>query len=241
MKNMKPWEENLRRIQARDYETGFLGRKIDYSYLENFEIMPTQFVYVIYLPTCTLEYVSENVRRVLGYDPRELVFDHFVDLIHPDDWPEVMAKNIAAFDWVYQNKLSTSASITFSLEYRIRKSDGTYIKVLRQQTVMGIDGNGNPVRLLATMTDMSHHNRNSNIIQYVQSTLHPTETDFTLSAREAEILRLISLGHSSKIIAGILDISVHTVNNHRSNMLKRSGCSNIIELIELVRQRNLVK
>jgi DNA-binding CsgD family transcriptional regulator len=41
-----------------------------------------------------------------------------------------------------------------------------------------------------------------------------------LTPRQAEILRLISLGCDSGDIARLLDISPSTVNNHRSNLMR---------------------
>lgn len=40
-------------------------------------------------PTLTRRYVSPACRRVLGYEPHELVGGRSRDLIHPDDWPVV--------------------------------------------------------------------------------------------------------------------------------------------------------
>ncbi|WP_461789236.1 response regulator transcription factor [Pedobacter sp.] len=53
----------------------------------------------------------------------------------------------------------------------------------------------------------------------------------TISAREIEILKLISLGYSSKEIAGILFISKLTVETHRRNMVKRMGFRNAYQLV----------
>ena len=52
-----------------------------------------------------------------------------------------------------------------------------------------------------------------------------------LTRRESEILSLIALGKSSKEIATQLDISLHTVNNHRKHMCKKLGCENASQLI----------
>ena len=49
----------------------------------------------------------------------------------------------------------------------------------------------------------------------------PTET---LSAREAEILRLIARGRANKEIAADLDLSVHTVERHLTNLYPKIGC-----------------
>ncbi|TLM78107.1 helix-turn-helix transcriptional regulator [Microbulbifer harenosus] len=51
------------------------------------------------------------------------------------------------------------------------------------------------------------------------------------SVRELEILARIAAGATSVEIAGQLHISVHTVKNHRKNILRKSGCRNAGQLI----------
>ena len=51
--------------------------------------------------------------------------------------------------------------------------------------------------------------------------------------REAEILRLIQKGLLSKEIADKLCVSIHTVNIHRQNLLRKLGVQNSIEAIRI--------
>ena len=52
-----------------------------------------------------------------------------------------------------------------------------------------------------------------------------------ISRREAEVLSHIARGHSSKQIAGILGISVYTVNNHRCDILKKTQSKSMAEVV----------
>lgn len=52
-----------------------------------------------------------------------------------------------------------------------------------------------------------------------------------LTPREKEILRLIQQGRPSKQIADILDISIHTVNRHRQNIIGKLSVGSTIEAI----------
>ena len=61
-----------------------------------------------------------------------------------------------------------------------------------------------------------------------------------LSYREFEIIRLIESGLSSKEIADKLFLSVHTVNTHRSNILEKSGKSQISDLIYELKEKGLL-
>jgi DNA-binding NarL/FixJ family response regulator len=53
----------------------------------------------------------------------------------------------------------------------------------------------------------------------------------TLTLREQEILRLLCEGKNPKTIADDLHISVNTVINHRTNIMQKLDCKNIIELM----------
>lgn len=52
-----------------------------------------------------------------------------------------------------------------------------------------------------------------------------------LSARELEILELVVTGLSNLKIAQILEISKRTVDNHISNILKKTHTDNRVELV----------
>lgn len=66
------------------------------------------------------------------------------------------------------------------------------------------------------------------------------KTAMVLSERELEVLQLISFGLSSKDIADRLYLSTHTITNHRKNMLARSRCGNLSELVRVAINENLL-
>ncbi|MCR6642553.1 MAG: LuxR C-terminal-related transcriptional regulator [Sporocytophaga sp.] len=58
-----------------------------------------------------------------------------------------------------------------------------------------------------------------------------------LSKREKEVFTLLAQGKTSKQIANELNISTHTVNNHRKNMLQKTNTANVSELMSVASQR----
>jgi DNA-binding CsgD family transcriptional regulator len=52
-----------------------------------------------------------------------------------------------------------------------------------------------------------------------------------ISPREIDILHLLAAGHSSKQIAGELNIAIKTVDNHRQNLLRKTGARSTAELV----------
>ena len=62
----------------------------------------------------------------------------------------------------------------------------------------------------------------------------------TLTKREREILKLIAEGFKSKEIADYLCISVHTVETHRSTLMKKLNLHNTAALVALAIEKGLV-
>jgi len=62
-----------------------------------------------------------------------------------------------------------------------------------------------------------------------------------LSGREFEVLGLITKGMTTALIADELHLSVHTINSHRKNILKKLGLSSPTELVVYALERGLIK
>ncbi|MFD4230445.1 response regulator [Streptomyces sp. NPDC058545] len=63
----------------------------------------------------------------------------------------------------------------------------------------------------------------------------------SLTAREAEVLSLLALGHTNQEIAQRLYVSVRTVETHRARIRDKLGKDTRAELIAAARERGLVK
>ena len=62
---------------------------------------------------------------------------------------------------------------------------------------------------------------------------HRVPVQYLLTRREIEVLRSLALGLSNKEIALELDMSVRTVESHRSNIMTRLGVDSLGELVRL--------
>ena len=55
---------------------------------------------------------------------------------------------------------------------------------------------------------------------------------YPFTFKEKEVLSLISMGLTTKEIAGKLNISHHTVETHRKNLLRKCEAKNSVELVQ---------
>ncbi len=61
-----------------------------------------------------------------------------------------------------------------------------------------------------------------------------------MTTREIEILNLISLGFTTRDIAGNLFISCETVKSHRRNLLTKTGAKNVASLVRIGVKNGLI-
>jgi len=62
----------------------------------------------------------------------------------------------------------------------------------------------------------------------------------SLTPRQREILRLVSIGHTNREIAEMLEISVRTVEVHRFNLMRRLNVRNVAQLLRRALQLGLL-
>ncbi|MFT4526154.1 MAG: DNA-binding NarL/FixJ family response regulator [Bacteroidia bacterium] len=62
-----------------------------------------------------------------------------------------------------------------------------------------------------------------------------------ISNRECQVLQMVAVGKRSLDIASQFELSVYTINNHRKNMLRKTGCSNTTQLIIWGMKNGLIK
>lgn len=66
------------------------------------------------------------------------------------------------------------------------------------------------------------------------------QPDDILTDREREILNLVAAGHSNREIAQILNISEHTVHNHRARLMEKLGVHNRLELLKYALRQGII-
>ena len=61
-----------------------------------------------------------------------------------------------------------------------------------------------------------------------------------LTRREKEVLEMIAAGLSNKSIAEQLNLSIHTIDSHRKNLLIKFDAKNTAELVKITMERGLI-
>ena len=197
------------------------------------------------------EYVSPNMKSMFGYSHELFVgeaLQEMTELVHFAD-REMLTRAEALFNETLSHfPASQRKDVKSIMNFRIRRSDGSIAWVQQQKTVFETNDLGEPVLMMSVITDISVtrkcHEFFSSIVYRDASKgwveLGAEDVGQQLSNREAQILAMLSKGKSSKIIADELSISVNTVNNHRKNMLLKTGTNNIAELVSYSLSQGLI-
>ena len=62
-----------------------------------------------------------------------------------------------------------------------------------------------------------------------------------LTPREQEVVKLVAEAHTNKEIAAILHLSEKTVENHRSNAMRKLGMRDRVELVRYAIRKGLIE
>jgi DNA-binding NarL/FixJ family response regulator len=63
----------------------------------------------------------------------------------------------------------------------------------------------------------------------------------TLTAREADVLRLIALGYVNKEVAARLNLSIKTVEAHKSNAMSKMGMKSRVDIVRYAMLQDWLK
>ena len=199
----------------------------------------------------TFEYISKNYNASLGLDSSELKekgMRYFWSRIHPDDvesWLRALNKLMEFTLGEIPREKRQDASYTWN--FRFKNAQGTYVNMVQNTTPLIFDSDNKPIIGLAHYTvlhpdiklDITASAKLLNANQeyetvyfnsFSQKLLHDGVTN-----RERDIIRLLILDKSSKEISEKLNISSHTVDAHRRNILKKLEISSTGELVGILK------
>jgi DNA-binding CsgD family transcriptional regulator len=118
-----------------------------------------------------------------------------------------------------------------------------------QQSIFIYIQNGNPIHDFSMCIDITGYKKDNDMTLTIfkldeENIYHKVfdyainekwlDEQYQISEREVEVLSLIANGNSTKQIASQLNLSVHTVNAHRKNILKKTKCKTVAEAVKKI-------
>jgi DNA-binding CsgD family transcriptional regulator len=213
-----------------------------YKGLLNFFMVGDYYYYIFNVKEAGFDFVSQEITHVLGYASEEIDVPFLINIIHPEDQPWFLNFENKVMEFFSTLSQEQIPNYKVRYDYRIKKKNGEYIRILQQVVTIQYN-NDNPVlRTFGVHTDISHLKQNGTpVLSFIGLNGEPSYLDIDvkkkistrvsgLTPREHEILYLLAEGKSSEEISRSFCISKQTVDTHRKNLLKKTGCINTAAL-----------
>lgn len=211
--------------------------------LLNFFMVGSSYYFIMNHHSLTFDMISKEFEDVLGYSPSEFDFQFLNEKLHPDDMQWFLAFGQKMIEFFSALPIEKMAKYKLRYDVRYRKKNGEYARILYQGIIIEHDKNGRLLRSLALNTDITYLKQEGKpVLSFIGMDGEPSYVDVGidsafieskdgLSRREKDILKLLIAGKPSKEIGSILNISKHTVDTHRKNMLHKNNLSSTGELV----------
>lgn len=211
-----------------------------------------QFFYIVRLPDLDLLYMHSGFCSVLGYNNIIEKLDQVYNLIHPDDRSVVIEATRKILFILAQTRVPMENS--FYITFRMLNVEGEYVWIQRQTGSFQYDPEGKITTYISIIRDLSClPGKSINEIRCHMAGPACQKFEFPdrelkryianrsiLTDRELQVLRELFKGKTSQEVGDALFISVHTVDQHRRNMLHKTKTKNTRELLNYAISHNLL-
>lgn len=199
-----------------------------------------QFFFFVDLININILFTSKRSLQMVGVNPADLNLYHFYDITHPDDIQKLCLGRAKLLKLAHDIFVAEKGIAFLSTNHRMRNPSGNYSSILLQLYLFYSTVPHKSVYLLKIHTNIDWVKKIKHGFHYylgddLSNFRYPDEEllgiNHPFSDREFEIIKLIASGMSSEEIAQKIFLSVHTINTHRRNILKKSGKATLSELI----------
>lgn len=204
--------------------------------------------------TQSFEYVSKNFTSCTGIPKEEMLkggMEYFWSLFHDNDiklWIQCL-QELMTFT---MNELNDDQRkrMSYTWNYRIKNSKGDYVSIVQNTTPLQFDKDNKPIIGLAhytvlnsqSLSDICASAKYLNDQNEYETLFHSNISSKNMlnfiSNRERDIVRLLITKKTSNQIAKSLNISKHTVDTHRRNILKKLNLDSTSELINYLKNNS---
>jgi DNA-binding CsgD family transcriptional regulator len=207
--------------------------------------------------TMGYEFISNNSKEILGYESSHFTCPGGMEKVLATFRPEHAQKhNEFIFPTIFQyfTKYAKKGAIknyVFTTSFQLKKDHQNYRWYMQQIKVIASVENAVPPLSIVFISDITnikkdedidftitYKDQNDQFTNVYHLSIPPQGLPINFSKREIEILSSIKKGLSSKEIADQLKISEHTVKVHRKNILKKSSCDNMMEVLQKMNNKN---
>jgi DNA-binding CsgD family transcriptional regulator len=204
------------------------------------------------------EFISSNMKSILGYDSKEFEGEKGMNIIfevvlkeHQEIFLNISTEIIS---YIFEQSATTNAKdFRFTACMKLNAKNGLSQWYLMDTNILQVNASGQPVRTIFTITnvdalkkddaiyyDILKRNAEGIYKPVLQKSISQSGPIQSLTEREYEILSFISKGQTSKQIADELFLSLFTVQTHRKNIKRKLNSKSNGEMINYALARGIV-
>ena len=170
-----------------------------------------------------------------------MTFDSFEQLIHPNDAQHAIDARKMAYQLGEGLAADERKNYALAFDCRIRYADGVYYRsILRYPIdIIGVEPGGNLLLLQLhpfSKKECDDPSQFAIIVNINDRTVVCSKEKYEITARELEVLTLVSQNFSSQEIADKLFLSYHTVENHRRKILRKTNTVDTYQAIDFLKK-----
>lgn len=223
--------------------SNFSEKILLHNKLLNFFHVGDYYYYIFNMSSISIEFVQDQMTTILGYTKEDFTVENIFSKIHPDDVAHFVNFENTASDFLSKLPINKLQKYKIRYDFRIKKANGEYIRVLQQSIAIEHSDDGAVLRSLGMHTDITHLKKeNKSSLCFIGIDGEPSYYDVMIknlvyepsnvfTIREKEILNCIANGYKSREISELLGIEKNTVDTHRKNILKKANCKSFLELV----------
>lgn len=217
--------------------------------LEHLTERNNQIFYISDAILLDMLFISKGVNTMFGIKQEKVPQGFFLTTTIPEDFRRHQLARAHLLSQAQKLYIQKSGTRIISTNVRARKPDGSCFHLLYQANLIYSKVPYESVFLILVITDISEFEKMPKSFHYYSGDdrrffRFPDEELLMIgnifSHSEFNIIELIEEGLSSKEIAQKLCRSVHTINTHRTNILKKSGKSTISDVIRDLKATGLL-
>ena len=188
--------------------------------------------------SCRNVWMNKTGIDTVGYSQEEITqmgYKFYQEIMHPDDLeilPIPLEKTYA----------SQKIPVFMSMQRIRSKGQSAYRWNYTHGVLTSTFGDGSPRQFLAVAMDITDSMPCNDQLVAVLKEIKQLKSSLKLrvfTAREKEILKLITKGKTDKDIASALFISIQTAKKHHTNIIRKAEVKNTAELVALAMESGL--
>lgn len=208
-------------------------------------------------------FLSDYCKNQMGMEYHEnekFVCLPFHNCMHPHDLSVMKNQGLRRlFSDIEEINPASLENLRFEFTYRIKTSPKKTSHILQNLYFVEVNGKGGALIAMGTLSNISHHadkffsgdnfyshsvllrNKKNEFNHFSTFVPVTNQQDFhTFTLRQRQILQLLSEGLSSKMIGEKLNISRHTVDTHRRNMLEKMNMNSSAQLVRFALENGMI-